>query len=217
MNRVTDPVIGESRWNWIYKASGAAALILGLYFLATMLSLFTTGRRAGTINEGLWRFQDNWLVVLFKLNAGFEGVQFDRLVGLNPLDLTILVLAAMMVLGLYFALKRTSKIGSFVAAVIPFLGIILFIATKLAGRSGVMGAGLVISLVMLRSHIFGKMAAVLGILACALLLAGDFGTTTDAHSNVVASLVGIGYVLLMLWFFLVGRRLFQLGRGSSKG
>jgi hypothetical protein len=138
------------------------------------------------------------------------------LYGLNPLDIAIMVLVAIMVLGLYTALRRTSRIWSLVAAVMPILGIILFIATKLAGRSGVMGTGLVISFVMLRSNIFGRMTAVWGILASLLLLAGDFGTTANSHSTIVAILVGIGYVLLMTWFFLVGRRLLQLGQSGSK-
>ncbi len=216
MSRVTDAETGDSRWNWLYKVSGAAALILGLLFLAAIMSLIDAGLRPGTINNSLSLFQNNWLVVIFKLNAGFDGVQFDRLYGLNPLDIGIMVLVAMMYLGVYIALRRTSRIWSFVAAVMPILGIIIFIATKLAGRSGVMGAGLVISFVMLRSNIFGKMLAVLGVLACVLLLAGDFGTTANSHSNIVAILIGVGYVLLMMWFFLIGRRLFQLGQSGSK-
>jgi hypothetical protein len=44
-------------------------------------------------------------------------------------------------------------------------------------------------------------------------LAGDFGTTENSPSTIVAVLIGIGYVLLMTWFFLIARRLFQLGQG----
>jgi hypothetical protein len=216
MNPLTDAESKNFNWKWLYKVSGAAALILGLFFLAAIISLIAASLQHGTINAGLSLFQNNWLVVLFKLNAGFDGVQFDRLSGLNPLDIAIMVLVAIMALGLYTALRRTSRIWSLVAAVMPILGIILFIATKLAGRSGVMGTGLVISFVMLRSYIFGRMTAVLGILACVLLLAGDFGTTANSHSTIVAILVGIGYVLLMTWFFLVGRRLLQLGQSGSK-
>lgn len=216
MNRITNVETGDSRWNWLYKVSGAAALILGLLFLVAIMSLVAAGLQPGTINDGLSLFQDNWLVVLFKLNAGFDEVQFDQLYGLNPLDIAIMVLVAMVFLGLYIALRRISRIWSFIAAVLPILGIILFIVTKLAGRSGVMGAVLVISSVMLRSTIFRRMTAVLGILASVLLLTGDLGTTANSHSTVVAILVGIGYVLLMTWFFLVSRRLIQLGQSGSK-
>jgi hypothetical protein len=56
--------------------------------------------------------------------------------------------------GLYVALRQTSRIWSMIAASKPVLGMALFIVTKLAGRGGVMGAGAVISFVMLRSKVF---------------------------------------------------------------
>ena len=200
----------DSRWSWLYKVSGAAALLLGVLFLAGMMSLISAGLRPCAFNHWLSLFQNNWLVVLFKLNAGLDGLQFDRLYGLNALDLLIMTLVAVTVLGLCCALRRTSRVWSIIAALLPFLGIVLFIATKLAGRSGVMGAGLIISILMLRSNLFGKTMAFMGILASVFLLAGDFGTSANAHSTGVAILIGIGYVLLMMWFFLIGRRLFQL-------
>ena len=213
MNRIVNAEFAESRWNWLYQVSGVASLILGVLFLIAMTSLFTAGLSPSTINGWLSPFQNNWLVVLFKLNAGFDGVQFDLLYGLNPLDIAIMALVATMYLGLYAALWRTSRIWSIIAAVMPFLGIVIFIATRIAGRSGVMGAGLVISFVMLRSNIFGKVTAFVGILSSVLLLAGDFGTTENSPSTIVAVLIGIGYVLLMTWFFLIARRLLQLGHG----
>jgi hypothetical protein len=217
VNRITNVNTGGSRWDWLYKVSGAAALILGLLFLVAIISLIAANLPPGAINAALLLFQSNWLVVLFKLNAGFDGVQFELLYGLNPLDIVILVLVAIMVLGLYNALRRISRIWSLVAAIIPILGIILFTATKLAGRSGVMGAALVISFIMLRSNIFGRWIAGLGILASVLLLAGDFGTSANSPSTIVAILVGLGYVLLMTWFFLVGRRLFRASKiGKTK-
>lgn len=216
MSRVNSAENAETRWKWLYKISGVAAWTLGILFLVAILSLLTASLRPGTINGWLSLLQNNWLVILFKLNAGFGGVQFDQLYELNLLDLAIMALVAIMYLGLYVVLRRTSRIWSIIAAVIPFLGIVLFIVTKLAGRSGVMGAGVVISFVMLRSNIFGKVIAFVGILASILLLVGDFGTTVNSPSTIVATLVGIGYVLLMTWFFLIGQRLFQLGQNISK-
>jgi hypothetical protein len=210
MSGVKNAETPDSRWNWLFKVSGTAALILGALFLAALISLISASLRPTAINGWLFIFQNNWLIVLFKLNAGLEGMQFDRLYGLNALDMAIMTLVAIMFLGLCAALMRTSKVGSITAALLPFLGIVVYIATKLAGRSAVMAAGLIISFVMLRSKIFSKIIAFVGILACVCLLVGDFGTSEITHSSTVALLVGIGYVLLMIWFFLVGRRLLQL-------
>ena len=73
MNRIVNAEFAESRWNWLYQVSGVASLILGVLFLIAMTSLFTAGLQPSTINGWLSPFQNNWLVVLFKLNAGFDG------------------------------------------------------------------------------------------------------------------------------------------------
>ncbi len=197
----------------LYRIAGAAALMAGALFLVALVDLVI----AGVTSAGwLSLLQDNWLVVLFQLNAGLNAVRYDLLNQLNLLDMAILALTATMYLGLYAALRRTSRIGAIIAALQPFLGLVLFIATKSAGRSAVMGAALVISLVMLRSHIFGKAIASLGILASLLLLVGDLGTTPDSPSNLLAISIGIGYVLLATWFLLIGARLLHLEQSVSR-
>ena len=215
LDQVTDAETTDPAWKSLYRVSGAAGLILGVLFLIAMTSLIAAGLQPGTINGWLSLFQNNWLVLLFKLNAGFNGVQSDLLYGLNPLDIVIMALVAMLYLGLYAALRATSKIWSFIAVVQPFLGMTLFIATKIAGRSGVMGAGLVISCVMLRSRSFGKLVAFVGIFASVLLLVGDLTTAANSHSSLIAILIGAGYMLLMTWFFLIAQRLFQLSRAAG--
>jgi hypothetical protein len=67
----------------------------------------------------------------------------------------------------------------------------------MAGRSAVMIAGIVISIVMLRNDDFSKRIAYTGILASALLLVGDF-TAGVVQSNIIAMLLATGYVLMMI-------------------
>jgi len=206
----------DSRWNWLYGTSGMAALLAGALFLAAAIDLVATGPATDTAKGWLTVFQDNWLVVIFKLHAGVRGFQSDKLQVFNFLDLGILALVALMYAGLYMALRRTSRIWSIIALVQPFLGVGLFIATESAGRSSVMGAGLVISAVMLHGSVFNKVVAWSGLLASVLLLGGDLSAGAIPPSSFVATLFGIGYVLLMAWLFLVARRLFQVGRPVEK-
>lgn len=215
MNQVTNAETAESRPSWLYKTSGAAALITGILLLIAVISLIAAVLQPGAISSWRLPFQDNWLIVIFKLHAGFSGVQIDLLHVLNLLDIAILALVGAMFLGLYAALRRTSRIWSIIALALPFLGMVLFIATRTVGRSSVMGAGLVISIVMLRNDIFNKVTAYMGFLASVLLLVGDF-TAGVLHSDIITTLFGIGYVLLMTWFFLIARRLFQLGPSVVK-
>jgi hypothetical protein len=73
--------------------------------------------------------QNIWLLVIFKLLAGFNGVQADQLYGLNILDITLLALVGVMYLGLYMALSKTSKVWSLIAGA-TFPGMMLFMAAK---------------------------------------------------------------------------------------
>ena len=119
-----------------------------------------------------------------------------------------------MSLSLYVALKPSSKIWSLIATVLPFLGIPLFFATDTMGRSNLLIGGLLFSVVMLRSKVFSKLTAYAGIAASVLLFfLGDIATTIFSASRVIATLIAVGYILWMMWFFLIARRLYQLGGG----
>ncbi len=140
----------------------------------------------------------NWLVVLFRINAG--QLAFDALRILNPIDFALLVLVGLTFLGLWPLLARGRKVWILVAVALPFIGIPLLLVTHLTGRSAVMGAGLIVSFLMLRNPGF-KTAAYLGIAANGLLLVGDFGT--GSRMPVVAVGVAVGYLLLLGWFVVI--------------
>jgi hypothetical protein len=71
-------------------------------------------------------------------------------------------------------------------------------------------AGLMISAVMLRSRIFAKGTAVVGILANAFGLA--YYLALVAAPGIVALPISISSVFLLIWYILIGLRLLRLGR-----
>lgn len=82
--------------------------------------------------------------------------------------------------------------------------------------TGIMG--IVFSFIMLRGRIFSKTTAYTGILGFLLLLIYTTWATFVAVLYDVAMIFGVvGGILVTLWYILVARRLFQLGRGISKG
>jgi hypothetical protein len=176
------------------RLGGVCAISVAAVLLASLLSFFIALPGLG--------FQ-NWLVVLFKLNAGTGGLPVNPLRVLNPLDLAVLVLVGITFLGLRPALQRVSKAWTAIAVAMPFAGIALFAITRLAGRSTVMGAGLVIAFLMLRGTGFSRSLAYTGILTNAFLLVADFATG-PSPAPLVAVLVGIGYVLLVAWVLMIG-------------
>jgi len=204
------------RGNLLYTISAAAGVAAGGLLLVAVVDLVLAVLPPGSSTGWMPRIQDNWLLVIYKLHAGFDGIYPDLLYRRNLPDMAVLALAAVMALGLYAALRGTGKTASLIALAQPFLGIVLFTATASVGRCAVMGSGLVFSGIMLRSRLFSKPTAALGLLSGGLLLAGDFGAGT-APSNVLAVLTGIGYLVLVAWLFLASRRLFQLGQVDRGG
>ena len=213
-NQPTNTKTVQSRWSWLYKTSGAAALIAGMLLLIGMISLIDSVLQLGTMNDWLSLFQNNWLIVIFKLHAEFSGIHADLLHGVNLLDIVFLALVGFICLSLSTAFRKAGKTWSLIAFALSLIAIILFIATQTAGRSTVMLAVLIISFVMLSNEIFGKATIYAGILASVFLFIGDL--SVGFHSNVITILFGIGYVLLITWFFLIAQSLFRLGLGNFK-
>jgi len=75
-------------------------------------------------------------------------------------------------------------------------------------------AVLIISLVMLRSRIFSNWTAYTGILASALVIA--LHLSAILLPAISGPLLGAGMLFWFAWLILVGRRLLQLGRDTSK-
>lgn len=206
---------GSPAARWLRRTGGWSALLVGLVFLIAALDLLRAMLQPGVdIGWATW-LQDNWLMVIIKLHAGFQDVHPDMLYGLNFLDLLLMLLIGITYLGLFAALRRVSRIGSGVALGLIVAGMLLFIITQSAGRSAVMAAGVVISFVMLRSRMFGTNTAALGLFASVLLLIGDF-TVGYTPSLVFALVTGLGYIFQTMWLFRVGRRLLILKKKSRR-
>jgi len=140
----------NSRWNWLFKLGGIAALILLALFLIGMTRIAAKGSQPALL-------QHNWLIVLFMLNIKFGGAQTDWLNILNPLDIVIMVLFGVLFLALFAILNRTSRFWSAVATSLPFLGIVVFLITHTAGRSALLIGGLIFEEFSTRSQFYGSL------------------------------------------------------------
>ena len=78
-------------------------------------------------------------------------------------------------------------------------------------------AGLLTSLVILQNHVFSRSSAYIGILAFALSLA-DYLRQALTRSLLIGLLVILlGALFLLIWFVLVGLRLYRLGIVEGEG
>jgi hypothetical protein len=199
------------RWNWLHKIGGVAALTTGMLLLIGMVSLIFSILQNSITNGWLLLFQNNWLVKIFILHAEFSNIH-AALHGLNILDIVIMLLVSVICLSLSTTFKNASKVWSLVAFALSLIAIILFVVTQEAGRSTVMLAVLINSIVMLRDKSFSKVIASTGILASVFLFIGDL--TVGIHSGLITIFFGMGYMLLTAWFFLIAQNLFRLDQVS---
>jgi hypothetical protein len=192
----------------VYRICGATSIILGVLFLTTAIGFAISLRWTG--NNIVWfsALQSNWLIVIFKLHAGLINIQDNPLHGLHLLDIMILILFSLICFGLYTALKKDSKIWSFISFGLSLGTIILFVATQIAGRSTVMLSVIIFSFIMRKGKIFNNVIIYSGIFAGVFLFVGDL--SVGIQSIIITSLFGIGYVLIIAWFFMIGRKLFWL-------
>jgi len=223
----------DSRWNWLYKVAGMAALITAVLIVVQMI-VFILWPPPNTAIDSFSLFQDNALL-------GFLAL--DLLYVIDNILLIPILLA------LYVALRKTNESFMLIGAALGFVAIAALFASNPAAnmhflsgqyaaaatdaqRSLFLAAGeamlavfpgtayhvslilgsvalVIIPIVMLQGKIFSKATGYMGILANVL-----------AFGNYVPK-IGIyillfSVVFLWIWYILITRRLFQLGQSVSK-
>ena len=206
IRRASYPKMAGSRWELLDRISGAAAIFVGLFLLIAVVSLIVSGGSPISGSRLLYPFENNWLVVIFKLHAGFSGVTTGQLQGVPILDVAILALFSIVSLGLFAARYPNRRILLILALVQPFLGLVILFVTQTAGRSAVMGATLLFSIALLGGKNPHRTAAIIGIVASVMLFVGDL-TAGRPPSGWIAALFGAAYLLFIAWLFLVARQL----------
>jgi hypothetical protein len=233
-NQVTDAETADSRWNWLYRVGGAAAL-LSVLIVPIQIVVFVASPPPSTIVDWFTLFQNNGLVGLLAFELLFV---VDAALGIPT------------ILALYIALRRASESFMAIALALGLVATVALItarpafemlylsgqyaaATTEAQRSMLLAAGeatravfygtafnasnvlgninlLIVPLVMLRSSIFGKATAYMGILAGILGFA--------MYVPTVGIFLGIlSAVFLAIWRVLIAVKFFQLGRGKPGG
>jgi hypothetical protein len=232
----------SSNWRSLFKLCGAAALILLVYSLVTMVLLITIGGQPTTAQEGFTMLQNNRLVGLLRLDV---------------LTLIFIPLYYPLFLGLYAALPKTHGATVTLASVFVFAGLTLFLstpsvlswlalsdrfaaATSEAQKDMLLGAGeailaadmwhssgavlggilmqmgaLMVSAAMLGSKIFVKATASVGLLTHGLDLARILISFLFPTGGIL--LMAVAGPLYLVWFPLLARDFFRLGRSGLEG
>jgi len=229
-------------WKSLYKISGACALIVaGLYMTEFVLfGAFGAGPAPNTANDWFVLLQHNSLLGLFMLNL----LDLPAFALMIPVFLALYgalrraneAYSAFALVFVYIAIAV--YYASNVAFAMLFLSDQYVAATTDTQRSLLLAAGqallavgqgtgawmwsilfsaggVIISVIMLRSMIFGNVTAYVGIAANVLGLGPYIIAYVLAPAASILIILVAG-VLLLVWFVLIGRTLLQLGRGASK-
>jgi hypothetical protein len=191
---------------WLLLAGSVAA---GVPFAAFLIGAM-----------GALRFErgstDNWLVILFKLNFRPTSTSADSLSIVSILDIGLILMFALVMAAMYPGQSTRGRGWPATAVALPLLGIPVFLATETAGRSAVLLAGFISSVLALRRGVGGVPAAITGIVASSLLLfVGDFGTAALQPSLFIALFIAAGYILWTVWLLIISLRLLRRSRHAA--
>jgi hypothetical protein len=226
-------------WRGLYWTGGIAALILTVYSVLTVAQFLVLGGPPATAAEAFHLLENNRIVGVLRLDlptvvamplyyflflALFAALRrADRsnailatALGFAGVTLLLATPTALPMISLsekYAAATTEATRTQLLAAGEAILATDIWHGTgAILGGILVPGSAVLISMVMLRSSVFGKKTAYLGILMhgldCAHMVLGLFLPSTGV---VLLAIAGPFYPI---WFFLVGRRLLQLAAAN---
>lgn len=243
-NQITHAETTDSAWKGLYKVGGAAALIVSV-LLPIEIIVFTAYPLPSTVIGYFTLFQSNRLLGLLDLYlleilayALFVPMFLAIYVALRRANESYMALATTLaIIGIAVFLATNNpfsmlSLSDQYAAATTDAQRSLFLAAGQAilantnqravegfnmGLLLVSVAGLIVSAVMLRSNIFSKVTAYVGILANAISLAEYFRLAFVPAAVLLLLIIATASgLLLLIWYILIARRLFQLGQGVSK-
>jgi hypothetical protein len=241
LDRATDVEAAEPSWKSLYTVGGVAALIAVVVFrrnLGAEVSLLSGQIPPNSVGDWFTLLQNDRLLglaflKLFDLaNYALVGLVFlalyPALRRVNASIMTITVASGFIGIAVYFASNQAISMltlsDQYAAATTDAQRAMFLaageamLATVYQGTGDSLSlflvtlAGLMISIVMLRSEIFSRVTAYLGILAHVLVL-GYFVTLVVAPALTFVP-HSAAAVPLIIWELLIARRLFQLAKGE---
>jgi hypothetical protein len=225
----------DSRWKPLYRIGAVAALII-VVFIVIEIPIFLAWPPPSTVIGYFTLFQNNRLLGLLNLdllfmlsNALFILIYLALYAALRRASESFMAIA--LTLGLvgiaayfasnpafemlslsnqYAAATTDTQRSTFLAAGQTMLAIYTGTAFDVYYVLNAV-ATLIISVVMLRSTLFGKVTAYMGIVTGVLMLVPSTAGTIGLYLSLMS------LVPFAIWSVLIARRLFRLGSGGSKG
>ena len=236
---LTDTKASDSNWKSLYRVGGVAPLIALAFYLIQVVAMIFGGPFPVTAQDWISLFQRNKILGLLYLNAldifsiALVGVMFLALyVALRRQNESHMAIAAFLAF---------IGVAAFIAPRVAMLGVLPLsdqyaAATTAAHRSQILAAWdalgslgtatpqtvgyfflaiavLIISVVMLRGKVFGKVTAYVGILTSVVTFVDDVSLVIAP--SIAGILMPVSGLLWLVWWIMISRRLLQLGKHGS--
>ncbi len=240
MNQVIDNETADSRWKSLYKVGGVVALIAAALLL-TEIIVFTIWPQPNTVTNYFVLFQNSKLIGLFSFYlleffayALFVPIFLAIYVAIRranesymALALTLAITGVAVFLATNNPFSMLSLSNQYAAATTDaqkdlYLAagqVILTNTNQRAVEGFNMGffllstAGMIISIVMLRSKTFSKVISYVGILTFTISLFDYIRVVFMPSISILLLIIAAASgLLILIWLVLIARRLFQLGQ-----
>jgi hypothetical protein len=240
MNQATHAETADRAYKNLYKLGGVAALIVVLLTLGEVIA-HTLYPQPSTVSGWFMLFESNKIIGLvgfwgleFPMYAMFALVFLAFYVVLGKANkgrMAIAMIFALLGIGIFFATNNPfsmlSLSNQYAAATTDAQRLTSLAAGQAVlantGQRAVGGfnmglflvsiAGLIVSSVMLQSKSFSRATAYVGIVTHALSLADYLRQALTPSATIALLVILPNALLLVIWYVLVGRRLYQLGSG----
>ncbi len=240
--QATNVQTAVSKWKGLYKAGGVSALVIGMLLIFEMIiyiatsapnladaagwfTLFQSNRLVGFVDFGILElyglilFVPLFLALYAALRRAAESsmaiAAILAFVGIAVNFATSKLFPLLTLSDLYVAAATAAQKSQFLAAAQAALavGALGGIGGSVEGGIPLAVAGLISSVVMLRSNILGKGAGYAGILANGIGLLMYFNAAA-APALEGSPFFGAFFLLSVTWFVLIARRLLRLGHAA---
>lgn len=232
------------------KVGGVAALIIAVMYFAA-IAIYIPAYRSGPPPESVLEWfkflQESWLTGLFFLGLAdiviviaWVPLALSLYVSLQYFNKTWVSIAAVLsfigtavFLATNIAFSMVALSRQFLAATTELEETLILAAGQtvlandqstgtFAGYALVWVAALIFSVISLRSNLFSRVSAVIGIIGFGLLIVGvpfsgyTFGPPPESVSAIIAVGTGImGGLLSLVWYIMMGVRLLRNGRSDE--
>ncbi len=228
----------------LYKLGSAAALLIVLTALLEIIITFLPGgyASADTVSDWFALFQNNWFlglrnlgllnIVMTLLGIPMFFALYTAHRNVDQSFATLALIISLLGVAVFYATNRAFPMlelsHQYALATTDAQRAMLSAAGQAmlsVGESHTPGtfigfflsevAGILMSIVMLRSKVFNRLSGSIGILGFSLLLIFDICSSfVPAFSDIVLIFAMGGGLLSMAWYILIARRLFQLANVS---